>query len=219
MLVQWYLLLASLGFVALGGYVHAVPRPPADVAFTQWLQAFNPPWFDALMRLVSLIGFDWKALAIIGLISSLIFLTGLRREAILGLIASTGIWLLDNAVKNLVDRPRPSPDLVHVVTQLDGPSFTSGHVTSFVVFYGYLWFLSYTNMRASWKRNLLLICFGALIAFIGISRVYTGEHWLTDVIGSYLLGSLWLAIIIYFYRLGRKRSAAAQTRISEVTLE
>src|SRR6266700_8338339 len=91
-LVQWYLLLASLSFVALSGYVHTVPRPLADVAFSQWLQAFDAPWFDALMRLVDLIGFDWKALVIIGLILSLIFLTGLRREAILGLIASTSIW-------------------------------------------------------------------------------------------------------------------------------
>jgi undecaprenyl-diphosphatase len=204
-LIAAYFVLSVISFVALAFSAHSTPYFGVDLAFTRAVQAYNAPWFDTLMRAVSQLGFDWKAVTAISLINLFLVIVGLRWEAVMGVCASTGIWALDNIVKTLVARPRPPVDLVNVITHLDGPSFTSGHVASFTVFYGFMWFLSYTLLAPSWKRTLLLSVLAALIALVGISRVYSGEHWPSDVLGSYLLGSLWLAVIIYVYEWGAKK--------------
>ena len=209
------MLLLALMFGMLSFFVSTTPYFGFDLAFTRAVQAFNPPWFDLLMRAVSQLGFDWKAIVAISLITLFLFFVGLRWEAVVGVIGSTGIWVLDNVVKLLIDRPRPSPDLVHVITPLTGPSYTSGHVTSFVVFYGFQWFLVYTLLKPSWKRTLLLAFLGILITLVGLSRIYSGEHWPSDVFGSYLLGGLWLALIIHLYRWGRSRMLASRAAIAE----
>src|SRR5262249_9914440 len=81
----------------------------------------------------------------------------------------------------------------------------SGHVLLFTVFFGFLLFLIYTLEVRSWFRATALWLLGALILLVGLSRVYLGHHWPSDVIGAYLLGSLWLTVVIYLYRKGKRR--------------
>jgi undecaprenyl-diphosphatase len=75
----------------------------------------------------------------------------------------------------------------------------------YVGFFGFLWFLAYTLLKRSWLRTLILIVLGLLIALVGVSRVYLGQHWPSDVLGAYLLGSLCLVVAILFYRWGKTR--------------
>jgi undecaprenyl-diphosphatase len=104
-----------------------------------------------------------------------------------------------------VDRPRPRADLVNVISQLQDYSFPSGHVLFFTTFGGFLLFLAYTTLRSSWWRSLLRVVLGAMVALIGVSRIYEGEHWTSDVIAAYLLGSVWLSLTIVMYRRGKPR--------------
>ena len=96
-------------------------------------------------------------------------------------------------------RYRPTSNLVHVVQQIQQPSFPSGHTLHYTVFYGFLIFVIATNFKSSWPRNVALVIFALLIALVGPSRVYLGEHWPTDVIGGYLIGALCLAPLIAGY--------------------
>jgi len=73
------------------------------------------------------------------------------------------------------------------------------------VFIGFLAFLAYTILKSSWARGLLVTAFGTLILLMGMSRIYLGQHWFSDVVGAYLLGGLWLALTIRFYRWGKPR--------------
>jgi undecaprenyl-diphosphatase len=59
-------------------------------------------------------------------------------------------------------------------------------------------------LRKSWLRTLSLIVSGALILLVGASRVYLGQHWTSDVVGAYLLGSLALVLMIHVYRWGKR---------------
>jgi membrane-associated phospholipid phosphatase len=108
-------------------------------------------------------------------------------------------------VKDLVRRPCPTPNLVNVFAKLPRYSFPSGHVMFYLGFFGFIWFLAFTLLKPSLKRSLLLVILGILTVLIGVSRVTLGEHWTSDVLGSYLLGSLTLAAIIQFSLWGKKR--------------
>jgi len=67
-------------------------------------------------------------------------------------------------------------------------------------------FLSYTLLkeRVVW-RSTLLIVLAFFVATIGVSRIYLGAHWFSDVLGAYLLGSLWLGACVMIYRWGKPR--------------
>jgi undecaprenyl-diphosphatase len=108
-------------------------------------------------------------------------------------------WLASN-IKLLTDRPRPTSELVRVLGQVGETSYPSGHVTSYVVLYGFLFFLVYVLMRRSWPRTLLLTMFGLPVALVGVSRIYLGHHWASDVVGGYALGTAYLLILLELYR-------------------
>jgi len=105
----------------------------------------------------------------------------------------------------VVYRPRPSPDLVHVLNQLPSSGFPSGHVLAATTFCGFLAFLGYSLLKPGALRKALLVGFGLFILLMGLSRIYEGHHWFSDVMGAYLFGSLWLALTIKIYRWGKPR--------------
>ncbi len=121
------------------------------------------------------------------------------------LFAAVGVSILGAVVKIIVHRQRPSPDLVNVFSPLNDYSFPSGHVLLFTAFLGFLIFLIFTLTPRSWVRTLGLVFMGGLVAMVGVSRVYMGQHWPSDVLGGYLLGSLWLVVTVYVYRWGKTR--------------
>ena len=75
----------------------------------------------------------------------------------------------------------------------------------YVGFFGFVWFLVYTLLKRSWRRTATLTILGIFIALVGLSRIYLGQHWASDVLGAYLLGTLTLLVNIWFYRWGKKR--------------
>jgi undecaprenyl-diphosphatase len=104
----------------------------------------------------------------------------------------------------LVGRPRPSSPLIHVYMPEPWPTFPSGHAVHAVVFYGFLLYLTLSKPVSQWRYRWLLIplqLYAVLnILLVAYSRVYEGSHWLTDVLGGYLMGALFLVLLIFLYR-------------------
>ncbi|HSB01813.1 MAG TPA: phosphatase PAP2 family protein [Anaerolineales bacterium] len=199
-------LFSAIGaFAMLTFMVKSTPLFPLDLQITRALQAINLPIFAAAMNLISWPGFSPQSFIISAIIVLIIYLFGLHWEAVTALVASLLPPIVNVLVKNLIQRPRPTVDLVHVFRILNSYSFPSGHVMFYTGFFGFIWFLVFTIMKRSWRRTLLLIFFGILIALIGASRIYVGQHWASDVLGAYLLGGLILLAILQFYRWGKKR--------------
>ena len=109
------------------------------------------------------------------------------------LICLIGEAILNYLLKNLFERSRP--DLFQVVEEA-GYSFPSGHAMVSLCFYGMITFLIARHIH-SWRWRLAVITLAlALVATIGLSRVYLGVHYPTDVIAGYFAGSAWLAFCI-----------------------
>jgi len=202
---QGTLLLVAVAFAVLTFLVKTMPSFAIDLQITTAIQQINFPFFTSLMSLISWPGFSPQSMIITGLIIVLIYSFGLHWEAVMALFAalfSTGVNLL---VKDLVQRPRPTSGAVNVIATLNSYSFPSGHVMFYLGFFGFIGFLTFSLLKPSLKRSLLLVFVGTLVTLIGVSRIDLGQHWASDVLGAYLLGSLTLAVIIQFYRWGKTR--------------
>ncbi|HBP64633.1 MAG TPA: phosphatase PAP2 family protein [Desulfosporosinus sp.] len=110
-------------------------------------------------------------------------------------ISLSGAWLLNTILKDLFHRARP--DIVHLANA-GGYSFPSGHAMVSAAFYGVVGYLVWINLKNRSKPSWYVIVFTfALILAIGISRIYLGVHFASDVIAGYAAGGVWaIACII-----------------------
>ncbi|MGG4215860.1 phosphatase PAP2 family protein [Paenibacillus alvei] len=106
----------------------------------------------------------------------------------------TAMWVLNTLIKEILHRERPS--LQHLV-EAGGYSFPSGHAMISMGFYGMI-FAIWAIERKIRERSLFLPCvLGALlIILIGLSRIYLGVHFPTDIVGGYIAGIIWLAFTV-----------------------
>jgi len=204
-LFQIALVLVAGAFGVLTFLVKTMPSFAIDLQITTAIQLINFPSFALLMNLISWPGFAPQAVIITVLIVMLIYSFGLHWEALMALIAAIFSTAINLLVKDLVQRARPTAGVVNVIATLNSYSFPSGHVMFYLGFFGFIWFLTFSLLKPSIKRSLVLVFFSILIVLVGLSRIYLGQHWASDVFGAYLLGSLTLVVTIQFYRWGKTR--------------
>ena len=171
-----------------------------DVSVARGIQSVSVPGFESLMIGVSKLGNGWVPCALVVGSGLVLIKTGLRLEGLLSM-SGTGLgWLLNQLLKLMIGRPRPSDTLVNVAGIFHFESFPSGHVVFFVEFFGFVLFLSHVLLKRGLLRYASIIALGLLIVLVGMSRVYLGAHWPSDVVGAYLVGGLWLMLMIEVYR-------------------
>ncbi|HWE61177.1 MAG TPA: phosphatase PAP2 family protein [Chloroflexota bacterium] len=205
--VVWAVHVALLAvFALLAGIVHAVRTDQLDTWVSEHLQRLTA--LDGLLRAVSWFGYTPQDIIVDGVILLvLFFVLRLREDALFLLGAVLGSAALNWLVKTLVARPRPGMPLVQVLQHAGSYSFPSGHVMSYVTFFGFLAAILWIRLRPSVLRTIAIAICLALIILIGPSRIYLGAHWTSDVIGAYLLGGIWLSVMLRLYvaRLDRTR--------------
>ena len=197
----WLLWLAGLAaIVALAFAVRDVPYFPIDVAVTQALQAAGSPTVDALALAIDWFGYVPQVFIMVALCALMLWVAGRRWEGLwlmLGM-SSEGTWA--QFIKFLVQRPRPTEAAGVRVIQLHGDAtFPSGHVFCYVVVFGLLLYFAYRYTRPSRWLGLAAAALAAFTLAAGVVRLYLGAHWLTDVLAGYLLGALWLPVLIVAY--------------------
>lgn len=171
---------------------------PADVGIARLIQKPDDKLYDGLMHAVSQMGWRWISVGTRGSLTTLMWAAGFRMESAFTLSTWSGD-MLTILIKTRVLRPRPTRDLVRVMGDLEEASFPSGHVVHYVTFYGFLFYLAFIHLKQRWFRTALLTLLAGVILLVGPSRVYMGHHWPSDVGGAYLVGTLWLGVIIVAY--------------------
>jgi len=199
-LLAVYAILLAL-FALLAWWVYYHPVLPIDVTITHDFQENRAPWLSSIMIAVSYIG-NVQALSIglVALAAILFWIVDLRLEAILVVVVSAVSALLNDLIKIIVARPRPTANLVDIIQAAGGNSFPSGHVMSYVAFWGLLFSLCIILFKGRhWWRTALLIISGLFIVLVGPSRIYLGDHWASDVLGAYLISGILLGISLWIY--------------------
>ena len=103
------------------------------------------------------------------------------------------ITLLNQLLKRIVQRPRPTE---FRIVEESGYSFPSGHSMVSMAFYGYLIYLIYKYVKNKYLKWISIILLSILICSIGISRIYLGVHYTSDVLGGFLISVSYLVIYI-----------------------
>ena len=108
------------------------------------------------------------------------------------------IWI----IKNIIDRPRPP--LVTSLVNETTYSFPSGHTFVAIAFYGLLVYFIIQSEKSKFLKIISFIIGFILIILVGLSRIYLGAHWPSDVLASFVSGAAWLSILITWLKIKNK---------------
>jgi undecaprenyl-diphosphatase len=140
---------------------------------------------------------DVPAMAALALVGSLVLLVRRHRlAAAVWLFAALGGGILDTTLKQEIKRPRPPPEYRDATVTLNNPSYPSGHSMGSAVGYGMLAYFLVLRLRQRWARAAVVTGLGVLVLLVGFSRIYLRAHYLSDVVGGYCIGAVWLAVCI-----------------------
>ena len=103
------------------------------------------------------------------------------------------ITALNQLLKRILQRPRPTE---YRIIEETGYSFPSGHSMISMAFYGYLIYLIYKYVKNKYIKWISIVLLSILICAIGISRIYLGVHYTSDVLGGFLISISYLIIYI-----------------------
>ena len=174
---------------------------PFDLKSYHELQEEANPLFNILMQWVSYIGETAISMALTAIIVAIFASRRQWLEAIF-MLATTSSVLLTFALKEVIHRARPFPlaeNATGLIQKINQYSYPSGHVLFFVVFFGFFAYLAWMHFAGRVRMIVITIC-AALIILIGPSRIFLGAHWASDVIGSYIIGTIWLFVLILAYQ-------------------
>jgi membrane-associated phospholipid phosphatase len=173
-----------------------IPYLPGDVSVTLLIQSLLPESKGWARMVSSTAEMPW-ILIIIVVTFLLSWMIAGWRAALLSIASFVGLWLLGKWLGPAIAQPRPSPELVDVVKSLSGSAFPSIFAFNYVSTVGFLAVLAAVKGRGKLRAALLVICISLLI--IGwIARIELAAHWPSDVAVSYLIGLLWVSLLIRF---------------------
>jgi len=219
MRTQIFVGLAAIGLFLFGGLAVLVSdglTAGVDLGVTEAVQSITNPLFGGLMVAVSAFGFPPQSFLLVAGVVTLLWLADYRAEAGFAVAASASV-VLTEAIKTVVARPRPDADLVTVLAGASGQSFPSGHTLFYVTFFGYLAYVAYALWKPGRFRTIVLWVSAVLIALVGPSRIWMGQHWASDVLASYALGLTYLIVLVEVYRRYRANKAQKQRTLRAET--
>lgn len=207
-------------FVELTDEVTGNNIESVDRAVTDYVTSFRSPGLNSFFIFITDLGDTYAYLVAMILVAIFLFVKLRSWKFIAQLLGVLVLSALSNiALKKVFDRARPTEEHLVVIKSL---SYPSGHAMSAMAFYGFLIYLLYQIKMNNWIRVVLTIIFTLLILSIGISRIYLGVHFPSDVAGGFIAGLIWVAFCIVLFNvidLLRKRKTVRGEEEEEENLE
>lgn len=213
----YFSLLLLMGFGALAMAASLYPLNPFDLNVASFVQSFESPALTKVMEFFTTIGS--AKFSIVIAVAAMIFLYFVLRhrlELIFLGCALGGSAVMNQILKMIFHRERPT---VHRLIEETGYSFPSGHTMGAFALYAALAFLLWRHIDSRAGRSILLAGSCMAILMIGVSRVYLGVHYPSDIIGAMMASGFWLGFTIWAYQLYmERRSARTFSKITESRL-
>lgn len=174
-----------------------------DRNIISYVQGFETPWLTNIMKVFTFIGGTIPAVVISLLAIFILYKVFKHRsELVLFIAVILGANILFVTLKQLFHRARPD---LHRLAEASNYSFPSGHATMAFALYGVLTFLLWRHISTRFGRTILIILSVFMILAIGISRIYLGVHYPSDIIAGYFISAFWLTFAIGFYQRYKER--------------
>jgi undecaprenyl-diphosphatase len=197
-------LLAGLLFAWLAEEVVEGDTQAADDLLRGMVNARATPGLTQVMVFASVWGAP-RRLAVLAVVAVVIFLTRRwHRGAVLVAVTLLGAGALDGGLKLLFGRHRPTAFFEHYPAP-DSFSFPSGHALFATAFFGGLAALLWKRLRHPGLRVAVAVGAVLLILLIGVSRIYLGVHYPSDVLGGFAAGTVWVGAVALGDRLAVRR--------------
>lgn len=182
-------LAGAVFFLIMAGFAAVYDRFPGDEAVADALQDIDVPVLGGYVEFVNLLGAAWVYIPLTIILTVALGVMRAGWESLL-VLYSVGARGANSVLKELVERPRPSDDLVNVSETAHGFGFPSGHAVGAAALFAVLFLVLPTVVKWRPARWLLQAACVLAIVSAGPARVYAGVHWPSDVIAGYFLALL-----------------------------
>jgi undecaprenyl-diphosphatase len=162
-----------------------------DRAITSWFVEQRASWLTTVARSLSFVGSQRFLIPVVAVGVIVLIVRSRVTLACFLVIAWGGALALYSVIKALVGRPRPPHDIW--LTHVPGSSFPSGHATQSMATFAALAIVGAAVLPRT--RGPAIALAAALAFAIGLSRIYLGVHWATDVCGGWVIGVAWVALV------------------------
>ncbi len=211
LLIVWLLSGLCWGFLQLAMVIMAGDTFEIDSTIMYALRSgvdlsdpIGPSWLEEIMRDATALGSNWLLVLITFVVACYLMLIDRKRMAIFLVVAIISGILMSFALKLGFSRPRP--DLVPHHTRIYTSSFPSGHaMMSAVTYLTLAGLLAQVQNRRAIKALVFVVAISTMV-LVGVSRVYLGVHWPSDVVAGWCAGAFWAMMCFHlakFYHLRR----------------
>ncbi len=169
-----------------------------DQSIIDWIQLFVRPQLTSIMKIFTFFGSTLALLFLLFLSVGLMIWQKKRWEAFFLVIGIAGGGIFNLLLKWIFHRHRPT---LHRLIEETGYSFPSGHSMGAFIFYGMLCMLFFMFLKSRIAKAIMIVSTVLIIVMIGLSRVYLGVHYPSDVLAGYAAGGVWLTVCLIGLRL------------------
>jgi undecaprenyl-diphosphatase len=212
-------LAAVWGFAALASRVARGATQRFDDAILQWINTHSNPTLDSIALQITAVGNGATVAAITLILIAFLWVLKQRGAVLLLVMSVVGSDLMQLVLKAAFQRPRPEQFVIQTpFARPVSTSFPSGHATGALALYLVLGYLLTRLGGRGPLHWLATVVFGLLIVAIGLSRMYLGVHYPSDVLAGYLIGFVWVSLCIFAIesvRIIRKRARRTEVMITD----
>ena len=198
----FYSLIILIGFTlifwgfAIALEVHHLHR--FDLFIINWVQSFISVKLTSVMEMFTFLGSAQGVISVAIMTLTIMLINKKWWESVFFVIAVAGSTLFNALLKWIFHRARPT---IHPIITETGYSFPSGHSMSSIVVYGMIMFFLILFLKNGLAKFLAVLVLSFLILMIGVSRIYLGVHYPSDVIAGFSAGGAWLLVCLIFLKL------------------